>query len=47
MRDEAFMSITNSGRIPFTPIHWPRWLRGRFFSDNVILVARKPGISRE
>jgi 2-polyprenyl-3-methyl-5-hydroxy-6-metoxy-1,4-benzoquinol methylase len=33
---------TNSGRIPFTPIGWPRWLRGRRFSDNVILVARKP-----
>jgi len=25
-----------------SPIHWPRWLRGRRFSDNVILMARKP-----
>ena len=34
---------TDSGRIPFTPLHWPIWLRGRAFSDNVILVAHKPG----
>ena len=39
---EAAIRYTNSGRIPFTPIGWPRWMRGRRFSDNVILVARKP-----
>jgi 2-polyprenyl-3-methyl-5-hydroxy-6-metoxy-1,4-benzoquinol methylase len=38
---EPAIRYTNSGRIPFTPISWPRWLRGRPFSDNVILVARK------
>jgi 2-polyprenyl-3-methyl-5-hydroxy-6-metoxy-1,4-benzoquinol methylase len=37
---------TNSGRIPFTPLNWPRWLRGKPFSDNVILVARKPRTSK-
>jgi 2-polyprenyl-3-methyl-5-hydroxy-6-metoxy-1,4-benzoquinol methylase len=33
---------TDSGRIPFTPLNWPRWLKGRGFSDNVILTACKP-----
>jgi 2-polyprenyl-3-methyl-5-hydroxy-6-metoxy-1,4-benzoquinol methylase len=37
---------TNSGRIPFTPLNWPRWLRGKPFSDNVILMARKPRTSK-
>ena len=32
---------TDSGRIPFTPRHWPRPLRGRAFSDNVLLAALK------
>ena len=39
---EPAIHYTNSGRVPFTPFSWPRWLRGRLFSDNVILVARKP-----
>jgi 2-polyprenyl-3-methyl-5-hydroxy-6-metoxy-1,4-benzoquinol methylase len=43
---EPTIHYTNSGRIPFTPIHWPRWLRGRRFSDNVILMARKPARSQ-
>jgi 2-polyprenyl-3-methyl-5-hydroxy-6-metoxy-1,4-benzoquinol methylase len=42
---EQTIHYTNSGRIPFTPNKWPRWLRGRPFSDNVILIARKPGPS--
>jgi 2-polyprenyl-3-methyl-5-hydroxy-6-metoxy-1,4-benzoquinol methylase len=31
------------GRMPGTPWHWPAWLglRGRAFSDNVAIVARK------
>jgi SAM-dependent methyltransferase len=33
---------TDSGRIPFTPRHWPRPCRGRAFSDNVLLAARRP-----
>jgi 2-polyprenyl-3-methyl-5-hydroxy-6-metoxy-1,4-benzoquinol methylase len=35
---------TDRGRIPFTGAHWPsQWgLRGRSFSDNVVLVARRP-----
>jgi 2-polyprenyl-3-methyl-5-hydroxy-6-metoxy-1,4-benzoquinol methylase len=32
---------TDSGRIPFTPRHWPWPLRGRAFSDNVLLSAKK------
>jgi SAM-dependent methyltransferase len=35
---------TDHGRIPFTAAHWPsRWgLRGRSFSDNVVVIARRP-----
>lgn len=39
---------TGDGRMPGTARHWPRWLsartgwRARWFSDNVLLVARKP-----
>jgi len=35
---------TDHGRIPFTGAHWPRrWgLRGRSFSDNVVLIGRRP-----
>jgi SAM-dependent methyltransferase len=33
---------SNCGRIPLTSWHWPRWLGGRPFSDNLGLVARKP-----
>jgi SAM-dependent methyltransferase len=34
---------TDHGRIPFTAAHWPsRWgLRGRSFSDNVVLLAQR------
>ncbi|HTJ10200.1 MAG TPA: methyltransferase domain-containing protein [Candidatus Binataceae bacterium] len=39
---EPAIHYTNSGRIPFTPTHWPRWLGGRLFSDNIILIAHKP-----
>jgi 2-polyprenyl-3-methyl-5-hydroxy-6-metoxy-1,4-benzoquinol methylase len=33
---------SNSGRIPLTAWHWPRWPGGRGFSDNVLLEARRP-----
>jgi SAM-dependent methyltransferase len=34
---------TDSGRIPFTSRRWPRGIaRGRWFSDNVVLIARRP-----
>lgn len=42
------IAYTGVGRIPLTSCQWPRWLathsgwRGRAFSDNVILFARKP-----
>ena len=38
----ARVHYTDSGRIPLTPWHWPRLLRGRWFSDNLLLVARRP-----
>jgi 2-polyprenyl-3-methyl-5-hydroxy-6-metoxy-1,4-benzoquinol methylase len=41
---EIAIVYTNSGRIPFTGRHWPAmWpFRGRRFSDNLMVVARKP-----
>jgi 2-polyprenyl-3-methyl-5-hydroxy-6-metoxy-1,4-benzoquinol methylase len=41
---EIAIVYTNNGRIPFTHMHWPAmWpFRGRRFSDNLMLVARKP-----
>jgi 2-polyprenyl-3-methyl-5-hydroxy-6-metoxy-1,4-benzoquinol methylase len=40
LRDAA-VRYTDSGRIPLTPWPWPRPLRGRAFSDNVLLEARR------
>jgi SAM-dependent methyltransferase len=39
---EIRIRYTNSGRIPLTARHWPRWPGGRGFSDNVLLEARRP-----
>lgn len=39
---DARVHYTDSGRIPGTSRHWPRVLRGRAFSDNVLLEARRP-----
>jgi glycosyltransferase involved in cell wall biosynthesis/2-polyprenyl-3-methyl-5-hydroxy-6-metoxy-1,4-benzoquinol methylase len=35
---------TDHGRVPFTTTHWPRRLgmKGQMFSDNVVLIARRP-----
>src|SRR5512135_3707562 len=33
---------SDSGRIPGTRWHWPWPLAGRAYSDNVLLVARRP-----
>jgi glycosyltransferase involved in cell wall biosynthesis len=35
---------TNRGRIPLTAKHWPSRIgaRGRWFSDNVVMIARRP-----
>jgi 2-polyprenyl-3-methyl-5-hydroxy-6-metoxy-1,4-benzoquinol methylase len=38
---EPCIHWSNSGRIPLTSRHWPKMLRGRAFSDNVLLSARK------
>ncbi len=40
---DVAIRYTDSGRVPMTPWHWPRWLRGRAFSDNVLIAARRAG----
>ncbi|WP_353932507.1 methyltransferase domain-containing protein [Okeanomitos corallinicola TIOX110] len=37
------IDYTNSGRLPFTPWHWPQSLgfHGRLFSDNILCVGKK------
>ncbi|MBI1347040.1 methyltransferase domain-containing protein [bacterium] len=40
------VQYTGVGRVPGTAWHWPRWmshLAPRALSDNVVVVARKPG----
>jgi 2-polyprenyl-3-methyl-5-hydroxy-6-metoxy-1,4-benzoquinol methylase len=37
---------SDSGRIPLTRAHWPSAFGGRAFSDNLALVARRPGESQ-
>ena len=39
---DAEIHYAGAGRIPFTGRHWPGLLRGRAFSDNVLLRARRP-----
>jgi SAM-dependent methyltransferase len=39
---DARIRYTDSGRIPGTPRSWPRPLKGRLFSDNLLLDARRP-----
>ncbi len=39
---ESRIAYSDHGRVPGTSRHWPSWCRGRAFSDNIILVARKP-----
>jgi glycosyltransferase involved in cell wall biosynthesis len=38
------LRYTDRGRIPMTARYWPRraGLRGRWFSDNVVMLARRP-----
>jgi 2-polyprenyl-3-methyl-5-hydroxy-6-metoxy-1,4-benzoquinol methylase len=38
----ARVVYSDRGRIPLTARHWPGVLRGRRFSDNLMLVARRP-----
>ena len=33
---------TDQGRVPLTARHWPGFLKGRAFSDNLGVVGRKP-----
>ena len=39
---ESAIRYSDSGRIPGTRWHWPWPLAGRAYSDNVLLVARRP-----
>jgi SAM-dependent methyltransferase len=39
---DARIRYTDSGRIPGTSRHWPGVFRGRSFSDNLLLEARRP-----
>jgi len=45
---DVAVAYTAEGRMPGTAKHWPQWLaahdgwRGRAFSDNVVLSARRP-----
>jgi SAM-dependent methyltransferase len=45
---DVAVAYTADGRMPGTAKHWPQWLsardgwRGRAFSDNVVLSARRP-----
>lgn len=36
------VAYTDHGRIPGTGRHWPSFLRGRNFSDNILISGRKP-----
>jgi 2-polyprenyl-3-methyl-5-hydroxy-6-metoxy-1,4-benzoquinol methylase len=39
---ELRIHYSNFGRIPLTARHWPWPLRGRRFSDNILMIARRP-----
>ncbi len=49
-RENALIDIaveyTNRGRIPFTARACPDFMGGRWFSDNLLMIARKPGAAR-
>jgi 2-polyprenyl-3-methyl-5-hydroxy-6-metoxy-1,4-benzoquinol methylase len=44
---DACIHYSDHGRITLTPWHWPRPLRGRRFSDNLLLAARRPESQRQ
>lgn len=39
--DKVDVHYTDSGRMPFTGRHWPSFLKGRSFSDNVLITATR------
>ena len=39
---EVVIRYSGAGRIPGTPWSWPSFMGGRAFSDNVMLLARRP-----
>ncbi len=40
--EDIQIRYTDSGRIPRSARYWPSFLRGRWFSDNLMMFARKP-----
>ncbi|HEY6395782.1 MAG TPA: methyltransferase domain-containing protein [Candidatus Binataceae bacterium] len=40
--EDIQIRYSEHGRIPWTVRHWPSFLRGRWFSDNLMMIARKP-----
>ncbi|GAC1465134.1 MAG: hypothetical protein NVSMB9_04450 [Isosphaeraceae bacterium] len=40
---DAAIHYSNHGRVPLTSGHYPSPFRGRRFSDNLLLMARRPG----
>ncbi|MFO0951442.1 MAG: methyltransferase domain-containing protein [Isosphaeraceae bacterium] len=39
---DARIRYSNRGRVTLTPWHWPPPFRGRRFSDNILVAARRP-----
>ncbi len=35
--------FSDDGRIPGSRRHWPRWFKGRLWSDNTLVAGLKPG----
>lgn len=40
--DAIRIGYSGRGRVPGTGVHWPRFLRGRAFSDNIMISAIRP-----
>lgn len=38
---DSTIHYSDEGRMPLTSLHWPSWCKGRAFSDNLMLIARK------
>jgi 2-polyprenyl-3-methyl-5-hydroxy-6-metoxy-1,4-benzoquinol methylase len=43
---DCAIMYSEEGRIPLTRAHWPSGLKGRAFSDNLALLARRPQIKK-
>nr|WP_268747056.1 class I SAM-dependent methyltransferase [Methylacidiphilum kamchatkense] len=36
------IGYSNKGKIPWLSFYWPSFLKGKLFSDNIVLLAQKP-----